>query len=345
MWATSSTTAFSGTAQVCPLTSGKAFDYVIGQTSFTNLSGWSTPNANNYLPSAMVGNHNYLVQVDGHDNRVLLINGFPRATVNANVVVGQATFVGNANACTQAGLSAPRGASLTSSNRLLVADTANNRVLVWLTLPTTNGQSADLVLGQPTFTMCTQPGNNGSGAGTLSQPQDVWSDGTHVLVADTYAYRVLIWNTFPTVAGQHADAVLGQTDFVSNGAIAGPLGVGGPAGVTSDGNSIFVAEYGYSRATQWSGVPWTGATPALTAVLGEVDEMTTTCNQGSATPTAQFTLSGFRHCDCRDAARRNRHGQQPLAGVSEPVGRGARGPTRAIPPLVTKWRGQSAISP
>ena len=48
----------------------------------------------------------------------------------------------------------------TNSTRLLVADTNNSRVLVWLTFPTTNGQAADFVLGQPDFTTGT-PGVGG----------------------------------------------------------------------------------------------------------------------------------------------------------------------------------------
>ena len=35
---------------------------------------------------------------------------------------------------------------------LFVADTQNNRVMVWNTLPTKNNQPADFVLGQPNFT-------------------------------------------------------------------------------------------------------------------------------------------------------------------------------------------------
>ena len=39
----------------------------------------------------------------------------------------------------------------------MVADTDNNRVLIWNSIPTTNGANADLVLGQDNFTTVRQP--------------------------------------------------------------------------------------------------------------------------------------------------------------------------------------------
>ncbi len=195
-------------------------------------------------------------------------------------------FAGRTPGCTQVALNMPQGASVTPRDALLVADTANNRVVVWHTMPEEAGQRADLVLGQPDFTTCTQPGNNASSSTTLSEPSDVWSDGTHVLVADTAAARVLVWHTFPLVNGQAADAVLGQSDFTSNNAGAGSASVGAPTGVTSDGYSIFVAEYEYSRVTQWSGVSWQGQTSSLTAILGQPDAFATACNAGGPRPGA-----------------------------------------------------------
>ena len=267
-----------------PTSNGQPFDFVIGQPDFTTQVGWGTPAANNYYPRTITGNNNVLVLTDGFDSRILILHSFPETTVNADVVVGQPDFTSNGTGCTQATVNAPRDASATLNNQLLVADELNSRVLIWTTMPTVNGQNADLVLGQPDFTTCTMPAANASGPNTLSRPWGVWSDGTHVLVADTFASRVLVWNTFPTSTGQNADAVIGQPDFTSNGTGDGRVSVGGPTGVTSDGNSIFVGEFSYIRATQWSGVPWRGQTPVETAVLGEPNGYTATCNGGAGTP-------------------------------------------------------------
>jgi hypothetical protein len=38
---------------------------------------------------------------------------------------------------------------------LAVADTSNNRILIWKSIPTTFGQPADIVLGQKDFTSVT----------------------------------------------------------------------------------------------------------------------------------------------------------------------------------------------
>ena len=264
---------------------------VIGQKDFVSTARtvdhthFSLFDANRTTKHRVVGNQNFLAQIDEYEHRVFF---GPHAgnTFDASVVVGQTTFSDNTPGCTQAGLHTPRGASVTPKDALLVADTINNRVMIWITPPTTNAAAADIVLGQPDFTTCTRPDNDASSASTLSEPFDVWSDGTHVLVADTLAARVLIWNTFPVVHGQGADAVLGQPNFTSNNAGFGLVSVGGPTGVTSDGNSIFVAEYSYSRVTQWSGLPWSGQVPTLTAVLGEPDALTASCNLNGQLPSA-----------------------------------------------------------
>ena len=43
------------------------------------------------------------------------------------------------------------------NGRLYVADTQNNRVLIYNQIPTANGASADVVLGQPDFTTFVEP--------------------------------------------------------------------------------------------------------------------------------------------------------------------------------------------
>jgi len=92
--------------------------------------------------------------------------------------------------------------------RLLLADTRNNRVLIWNNLPTSN-TPPNLVLGQKDF-IANEPG---TAADKLRWPVDVATDGKRVIVADTFNHRVLIWNEFPTKNGEPADIILGQKDF------------------------------------------------------------------------------------------------------------------------------------
>jgi hypothetical protein len=75
---------------------------------------------------------------------------------------------------------------------LAVADTANNRVLLWDGLPL-DGRSADVVLAQPTF------GANGENrwssvtSDTLCWPYGLWLHGDRLAVADSGNNRVVIW--------------------------------------------------------------------------------------------------------------------------------------------------------
>ena len=60
------------------------------------------------------------------------------------------------------------------NGRLYVADTQNNRVLIFNRIPTSNGAAADVVLGQPDFTTFVEPDltqqKNNVSANTVAQP-------------------------------------------------------------------------------------------------------------------------------------------------------------------------------
>ena len=90
-----------------------------------------------------------------------------------------------------------------NGTKLLLADTRNNRVLVWNTLPTGN-TPPDIVLGQENL----YSNNPGTGANKMNWPVAVATDGQRVAVADTYNDRILIWSSFPTTNGQSADLVI-----------------------------------------------------------------------------------------------------------------------------------------
>ena len=93
-----------------------------------------------------------------------------------------------------------------ASGKLVVVDQGYHRVLIYNSIPTTNNQAADLVLGQASFTVTA----SSAGASGMYSPTGVWSNGTKVVVADGSNNRVLVWNTFPTSNGQAADVVIGQ---------------------------------------------------------------------------------------------------------------------------------------
>lgn len=154
-----------------------------------------------------------LIVPDKANHRVMVWNAMPLSGVQmANIVLGQPNFTTCTATTTATGLNAP-GKPWTNGQKLVVADTGNNRVLIWNTFPTTNGQAPDIVLGQPGFVTGTA-NNGGVSASSLSSPNAVASDGNRLAVVDTGNNRVLIWNTFPTANNQPANGVLGQNDFV-----------------------------------------------------------------------------------------------------------------------------------
>lgn len=156
--------------------------------------------------------------------------------------------------------------------RLWVTDAYNHRVLRY-TLPST---SADLVLGQASFTDNLANRGELPGARGLWIPRTVSTDGVHLVVAEQKNLRVSVWNQLPTENGQPSDFVLGQPSAsvrVSNMAPAvHGLQFRQPASVSSDGQRLFVADTGHHRVLIWSRIPEDGATPP-DVVLGQADAL------------------------------------------------------------------------
>jgi len=152
---------------------------------------------------------------------------------------------------------------------LAVADTLNNRVLIWNTIPAIMNQPPDVVVGQTTFTTAVFPGATPT-ASSLRGPQGVWIQGGKLFIADTQNDRVLIYNSIPTANGAAADVVLGQPNMTTwvqvniaeqntNAAANNMLT---PVSVTSDGTRLFVTDLGYNRVLIWNTIPSTNQKPA-----------------------------------------------------------------------------------
>jgi len=113
-------------------------------------------------------------------------------------------------------MSGPQGVWI-QNGMLYVADTQNNRVLVYDHIPTTNGAAADLVLGQPNFSTYVQVDisqqTTSATASNMLNPVSVTSDGQRLFVTDLGYNRVLIWNAIPTSNGAAASVAVGQPDW------------------------------------------------------------------------------------------------------------------------------------
>jgi hypothetical protein len=165
-------------------------------------------------------------------------------------------------------LLAPRGVWL-YKNKLIVADTGQNRVFIWNQVPQNEYAVPDIVLGQ------TETADTGRNAGhevsgsTLQYPSGVWTDGQKLIVADAWNHRVLIWHHFPTQHGQVADVVLGQPDFMHNqpnvkgiGKSPSARSLNWPYGVFSDGQRLWIADTGNRRVLFYEQIPNQNFSPA-----------------------------------------------------------------------------------
>ena len=208
-------------------------------------------------------------RIVGHPNPEQLA---PLASVNPNLVEGRELF-------------APQGLALdtTASPAILyVSDTANNRVLAWKNARSfTNGQKADLVIGQTDF-FSTNPLGPGTAFSTgLNAPTGLTVDSKgNLYVVDSGNNRVL---RFPKPFSQQSvtpDLVIGQTAFqynYVNGSSSGALSAkgfsikGAVAGiavspVTGD---LYVADPGNRRVLGFRGGDLGSNGPSASVVLGQ----------------------------------------------------------------------------
>lgn len=289
---------------------GQAARMVIGQRTFTaqestlgadklgGVGGLAYANNTLFVADAnRIGsspvNHRVLI-FRNIDQTTLPVNALvpqgtrcPACRGTADTVLGQADF--DKNEVVRAGQNTLRSPTAVASDgvRLVVADTDNNRVLVWNSIPTSNGQGADLVLGQENFTTFAAPPRGVPGQ-RMRGPHGVWIQGNRLFVADSGHSRVLIWNNFPTSNGQAADIVIGQPDF--NTFIELDLArttidpkqdnLLNPVSVTSDGQRMFVSDLGQNRVLIWNSIPTQSGQPA-DLVLGQPDFTSALANNSS----------------------------------------------------------------
>ncbi len=235
-----------------------------------------------YNATAVASDGNRFAIADTDNNRILLWNSVPTSNTHPDLVIGQPDFSTlqqqQLGVVTATAMRGPQGVWI-ANNKLYVADTQNNRVLIWNSWPTKNNQTPDVVLGQVDFTHATAPTPSTTPPTTtataLLNPTSVTADGGHVFVSDLGFNRVLIWNTISPTIDQPADVVVGQADFkqtTSNNATVClypgstnslPLGSQGqcqsslnfPRFALSDGTRLFVADGGNDRVLIFNTIP------------------------------------------------------------------------------------------
>lgn len=177
---------------------GEPADIVLGQPSAAHREenrGGSAGPASFRWPHDIAGHDDLLLIADAGNHRILGWSPPPDGDRPADVLIGQPDFGSSQEwpygPHTGDRFRFPYALGL-AGDRLAVADTANNRILLWDSLPT-HGRPADHVLAQPHF------GANGENRwtsvqrDTLCWPYGLALCGDRLAVADSGNNRVVIW--------------------------------------------------------------------------------------------------------------------------------------------------------
>ena len=162
---------------------------------------------------------------------------------NATFVIGQPDFTTQGANVTINGLDDPESIAIDKvNNKLYVADGDDNLIKRYSLPITTNQPNAELVFGQPNFTLSggrtTQNG--------LDDPRGLFVDNTGRLWVTEDDNNRVVWydNAYGITTNMpNADGVLGQPNFTSNTANTTQNGMNAPSGITGDLNgTIWVSD-------------------------------------------------------------------------------------------------------
>ncbi|HEV2339650.1 MAG TPA: NHL repeat-containing protein [Patescibacteria group bacterium] len=233
-----------------PTQNGPSANYVLGQSSFTtctaNSGGVSARSLSN--PADVTSDGAKLYIADAGNNRVLGYLNFPSTSaLPADFVIGQpdtSTVTVNTGGVNGNTLSNPRGITIDNGS-LLISDTNNYRVLIFLSEPTSTNIFADVVLGQTSFTANTSATISAQSLQPLRITTDATSSNGIFYVSDIQANRVLAFNAIPFNNATAANIVIGQQNFTSSSANAGGIGpatMSSPKGAFSNHTQLAVAD-------------------------------------------------------------------------------------------------------
>lgn len=165
-------------------------------------------------------------------------------------------------------------------SELFLPDYINNRVLVLSEIPTTNGESASFVIGQPDF----ESNSSGAGADQLNRPEQISSENGIFAVTDYGNHRILIFFNTPHT-NVAADIVVGQNTFGVTEGNCSSNRLRYPESVILANGRLFIVDSLNNRVLIWNQIPSSNGKPA-DIVLGQRDFQSCIKNAGSTNPSA-----------------------------------------------------------
>jgi hypothetical protein len=202
--------------------SGQEADIMLSGVDFGKSGG---PLSFNH-PKGICTDGRRLLLADGNNNRVLIWNSLPGPDTPPDLVLGQKDFYANDPGAGRDQLNWPVAVA-TDGQRIVVADTNNDRILIWTSWPTSNGEPASIVLDGKNKFEFGRPNKTG-----FSWPWGVWTDGTRLAISSTMGGYVYVWNSFPIRDNQPADLYL---------TAGGKMGT--PRSITSDGKCLIIGDH------------------------------------------------------------------------------------------------------
>ena len=199
------------------------------------------------MPESVFSDGKKLIVTDTGNHRILIWNETPTNHFQAaDVVVGQLSMSITSAGYSSKKLNSPYF-SIISDGKLLVSDFLNNRVLVWNSLPTSNGVSADVAIGQNSLTTRTASVSLKG----LNHPGGIRVDQQgRLFVVDHGSNRILMWNQIPTSTGLAADINIKQIDM-GNSELVPTKKFFLPWGLEIMGQQMWLADNGNNRVLRF----------------------------------------------------------------------------------------------
>lgn len=238
-----------------PSSNGPTAEFVLGQADFISSSTGTTSSTFNEPRYIEFSPDGKMFITDFLNNRVLIYNQIPSTSQTAaDVVIGQSNMTSNSSGCSSNQLNSPQQVKYVNG-KLVISDSGNYRVLIYNSVPTSNGASADLVLGQADMNSCANSG--AISASNLGITFGIASDTNTLFVTDSGNSRIMYWTSFPTTTNQSSNISIGtpdlySSDFNSNSMIHD---LGGNSFISTNSSQILVTDWNQNRLLIYNQYP------------------------------------------------------------------------------------------